>query len=586
MLLPMTSGPSLFLILNAVVLAYVLLHRPRTRVSRAAATLALGVVLWGLGGTVSFLSDNRLPWLRLAAVGGLLIPANLAFFTATLAEGDRPGKSRVLLPLLYATALLLYLGLDLSPVLAGATGSLSRPGGYHLRDPRYLWIGAYVLAGWGYAFLQLATLLLREPGSPDPRAVRFSIVALLAPSILGAIFIPILGAYAAGAVPTVSFVGVLVSDSLLFAAFYFRLVELDVTFLLKKLALYGLACLLVGPTIIGIVMFIERFVELRVDNESVVVLAAIGAGVALLFAVVKDKLEEGVERMFFWKAYRYERLIQKFEVELREARERLRRAERLAAVGELAAVVAHEIKNPLGPIRGYAELLASELARNPAVGSDSLLTKGVGIILEEVAKIDKRVHDLLELGREELPRVEPCPLPRILERALMLVQFESGGLSRIGVVHEIDANLPPVDGDPDLLEQAFVNLLQNAMQAMPKGGRLRIAAHVGAATSPGAEPLVRISVIDSGGGIAPERLASLFNPFQTTKRRGHGLGLVIVKNIVEKHRGRIQVESPPGTGTTVVIELPVRRAPAEAPAPAPTPTPTPAPAPAARETHH
>lgn len=222
----------------------------------------------------------------------------------------------------------------------------------------------------------------------------------------------------------------------------------------------------------------------------------------------------------------------------------LNQAERLAALGEMTAGVAHEIRNPLGIISSTAQLLRERLARYEPQN------RLAEIIVEEANRLNEKVTEFLDFARPRTPNLQSCELEKVLDRSLELLQPEIDRL-HIAVERRYQSDGKPQVADPDLLHQAFLNILLNALQAMPEGGRLKVSLAPGT-NGEGS----RIRIEDSGEGIDPETLKKVFNPFFTTKEKGSGLGLPIVKSIVESHQGAIRIESQPGRGTAVTIELP------------------------------
>ncbi len=230
--------------------------------------------------------------------------------------------------------------------------------------------------------------------------------------------------------------------------------------------------------------------------------------------------------------------------QLLATREELYRAEKLAAVGELAAGVAHEINNPLAIIRGNAELLEMELP------TDSPSREEVAIITRQVGRVERIVSGLLRFARHEERRLERLELHRLLDD----VQGSMGhqvSLEGITFFKEYDPALPELIADGDQLRQLFANLMVNAAQAMPQGGTLSLTTRFDPETATCA-----VIVADSGGGIAPERLSKIFNPFYTTKGTGTGLGLSVSYGIVREHGGSITATSPPGAGALFTVTLP------------------------------
>jgi len=225
---------------------------------------------------------------------------------------------------------------------------------------------------------------------------------------------------------------------------------------------------------------------------------------------------------------------------LAQAQAEARRSERLAALGALSAGLAHEIRNPLGVIKGSAEMLTQKLAQ-----SNPLATELAGYISSETNRLSALVTRFLDFARPLHADLEPRELPAILDRALNdVAQFWKG--APIQVEKQYETNLPPVPLDEGLAEQAFVNIIQNAYDVMStSGGVLRVSAERAHrdVRDRGRVDGVEVRIADSGPGIPPELREQIFNPFVTTKKTGVGLGLSIVSKIIDGHHGSIRVES-------------------------------------------
>lgn len=231
--------------------------------------------------------------------------------------------------------------------------------------------------------------------------------------------------------------------------------------------------------------------------------------------------------------------------EIRELQEKVRRSERLASLGRLAAGMAHEIRNPLSSIRGFAQYFMRRLrGQEEEVGYASIMVR-------EVDRLNRVITQLLDFARPKEPQREPHSLDTIMSSSLSLLGPEIAR-RKVEVEKECEPALPLVAVDRDQLSQAFLNLLLNALESMDGGGKIRIGLRKGPVPS-----TVEATVADTGGGIPAEDLGKIFEPFFSTKRKGTGLGLAIVHQIVEGHGGEISVESREGIGTTFKILLPV-----------------------------
>jgi signal transduction histidine kinase len=233
---------------------------------------------------------------------------------------------------------------------------------------------------------------------------------------------------------------------------------------------------------------------------------------------------------------------------LEQAQEEARRSERLAALGQLTAGLAHEIRNPLAVIKGSAETLTRRLQ-----SADPLTTELAGYISTEVNRLNTVVTRFLHFARPLKLERRPTQIPPLLERALKVAR-DRWPEAKVEVTQQYSADLPEMIVDPDLCEQAFANLVLNAYEAMSDtGGRLTV--RVAAANSDGRRG-VEVGIEDTGPGIPPELREQVFNPFFTTKKEGVGLGLSLVSKIVDDHRGWIRISSEPGKGACFRVFLP------------------------------
>ena len=240
--------------------------------------------------------------------------------------------------------------------------------------------------------------------------------------------------------------------------------------------------------------------------------------------------------------------------ELRTVQAQLIEAERMAAIGEVVASVAHGIRNPLANIRASAQvaLLDCRDADPAAVGPRSLAD-----IVAEVDRLAARLRDLLQFVRPAERRSRPTDLNTVIRGALGLL---SGRIAESGIRVEdgLAPALPVISGDPMVLEQVFLNILGNAVDAMPRGGTLTVTS--GTESNNGA-PMVFAEVGDTGCGIPPEKHDKIFDLFYTSKAQGTGLGLAVAKKFAAAHGGTISLRSKPGEGTTFRVTLPLRSAP-------------------------
>jgi signal transduction histidine kinase len=246
-----------------------------------------------------------------------------------------------------------------------------------------------------------------------------------------------------------------------------------------------------------------------------------------------------------------EERVRRATADLGETQRQLFQSEKLAALGKLSAGIAHEIRNPLTSIKILIHSLVDAMA------TAASREKDLAVIETEIERVNKIIKQFLDFARPRPPSLEPRDVRKVLEETIALVVYE---MEAQGVLlkREDDPALPPVPMDGEQMKQVFLNLLLNAIQAMPQGGKLKVATavqrHSGGTHG---SPVVTITFQDSGEGIAEEIQSRIFEPFFSTKEEGIGLGLPIAQRIIEEHGGEIKLESTLGKGTTFYITLPL-----------------------------
>jgi signal transduction histidine kinase len=229
-------------------------------------------------------------------------------------------------------------------------------------------------------------------------------------------------------------------------------------------------------------------------------------------------------------------------VHIQQAEEAVRRSDRLAALGQLSAGLAHELRNPLGTIKASAEMLSRQVSSENEVAREV-----AGFISTEVDRTNSLVTRFLQFARPLQVRLEKADLAQMLDRAVAAAQREA---NNVAIYKNYDPDIAPFPLDAELMERVVYNLVVNAAQASAAGGAVTVKTRAAGGT-------VEISVIDRGQGIDPKDLGSIFNPFFTTKPTGVGLGLAIVSKIVDEHGGKITVESEKGRGSVFRVLLPM-----------------------------
>jgi two-component system, NtrC family, sensor histidine kinase HydH len=235
---------------------------------------------------------------------------------------------------------------------------------------------------------------------------------------------------------------------------------------------------------------------------------------------------------------------------LKASQDALVRTEKLAAVGQLAASVGHELRNPLAAVRNANTYLGKQLA-TVAGSLDPKVPQFVALIDHEVAACTKIIADLLDFARARQPVLQPCPLRALVADACSVVPE-----SNVRIVNAVPEDLPVPSVDKDHFRQVVINLVQNAVEAIPAGAS---PGEVIVSAEGGGEREWTLVVSDNGVGIAPDEIGKIFEPLFTTKAKGTGLGLAIVASMVKAHGGTIRVESQPGAGARFIVQIPGSR---------------------------
>ncbi len=276
------------------------------------------------------------------------------------------------------------------------------------------------------------------------------------------------------------------------------------------------------------------------------------ADLARSFNSMSRQLHEARDEITGWTKTLEARVNQKTQ-ELDRAHEQMFRVEKMASIGKLAAIVAHEINNPLAGILTYAKLLKKHFAKENS-GKHAETMASLDLIESESRRCGEIIKNLLTFARATSMNYELANLNGVVNRCVLLVQHQLE-LSNIQLHLELAPHLPSVRCDPAQIEQVILALVMNAIDAMRGGGNLTVRSRKAADSLH-----VQIEVQDDGSGIPAELLPEMFEPFVTTKERGHGLGLglAISRIIVERHQGQIEVASRPGKGTLFTVTLPLQ----------------------------
>lgn len=312
---------------------------------------------------------------------------------------------------------------------------------------------------------------------------------------------------------------------------------------------------LLGTTITSILAAGVQFSFVRYIQEDQYIDAdgRIELGVRLTFLVLFGFFTNRVVEQMRRETRRYQSTAEELaqaNTSLKEVQAQVRRSERLAALGQLTAGLAHELRNPMGTMKSSAELLARNVAPDNEIAREM-----AGYISSEVDRTNLIISRFLEFARPRNLQLETAPIEPLLDRVIEQVNREkTGNAATVTIEKDCPPGVPELEFDSQLMERVFSNLIMNAAQASNPGGVVTVKTSHTAGQ-------VEISVIDRGTGIDAKNLESIFNPFFTTKSDGVGLGLAIVSKIVDDHGGKITVESVLGEGTTFRVLLPLAPSP-------------------------
>ncbi|MFT3839434.1 MAG: ATP-binding protein [Myxococcaceae bacterium] len=515
-LVAQSVGALLVAVLNLLVAGYAFALGAKDPRRLPFALGPLGVSIFGFCWFIALLDPSSFE--RMQDLGALAVAAALAGFCADFPR-RKPGVAWKLGSVLAAL------------VVSGAASKLFEARGFSF-TPVFLRLSGLTLLGLAF--------LLQLRG--DAGTARFRRRIAIAAFASGAIYLAAVGLlHSAGEEPIDPVVVGLIAAELFTALYVFeRKVELH--FLVSRAITYSVLSMLVALA----ASLVFRRLGYPVDLVQVTVTVGISLVAAVLFVGLGELVNRKVEAVLFPDQAKVAALLAASKSELAALRARLEQVERLAIAGELAASVAHEIKNPLAALNGYAQLLGSQLTRvEPAARAN--FEQAVKVIGEECGRINERVSELLDLGRKAPLRVEPLDLNRLALDVIAVVDATLGG--RV-VKTRFDAGAGQVFADADALRGALLNLMKNAIEASPPGGEIEVVTRVEGGST-------RLEVLDRGPGLPktsdPERV---FQAFYTTKTGGTGLGLAIARSAVEACGGRLMLASRgDGAGACAQVEL-------------------------------
>ncbi|MDD5594100.1 MAG: ATP-binding protein [Candidatus Margulisbacteria bacterium] len=321
---------------------------------------------------------------------------------------------------------------------------------------------------------------------------------------------------------------------------------LDVNLVIRAGLVYSaLTVLFAGFYALAILSTNRLFQNLASFNEYGATILVVFVSV-LVFQPLRDRIQSAVDRLFFRGDYYYQKTINDLSIENLKLYGGLLQADKLSALGTIAAGMAHEIKNPLASIKGLTQVLPENLE------DPEFIRKYSEIVPRQLDRINRIVEDLLDFGHPAGMVMQAVDVEEVLEDILRLVENQCRK-ANIEIVRDFQKQ-SLITGNAEKLSQAFMNIILNAIQAMPGGGFLKLKTYNLPLTTV-------IEIADTGAGIPAGKLSNIFDPFYTTKESGTGMGLAVTHRIIKEHNGTIEVASEVGKGTTFKLCLPIRQEP-------------------------
>ncbi|MBI1292688.1 hypothetical protein GC173_15850 [bacterium] len=549
-------------LLNFAVVAWMVRLGDRTRSGFFLMLNCLGLILWAAGQFMhQALQLEAGLTMALPYLATLLIPANFLHHAMT--------RPRPLVPIWGRPSMIFAV---FAPAVV-----LPLLGNYHESLSEFLFVTmrteiprldstatrAAVLYALGCILGAVAALAVRYNGStgPDQNLSKHLIGCIVGPFLFAGVIWASSGSGQALILPSPGFLFAIMAQGAVVVVL--RQEELRAPHIFQRVV-YVLAAIIVSFVLVALLSELYSLLIGSVLVDRTIGWLLVAIMLCLLLGARLAHIDRLLDKILFTRAAEYRRVVEETRRELADTRERLRRTERLSVVGELAARVGHEIKNPLGPIKGYAQIMRDKLEQcDDFIHRDAFL-RHLSVIFEEVENIDRRVRELLDSARIPQLAIAPIDVNRLVERCATILGMEAATHAEldddrrptridVDLHREVDA----ITGDEARLEEALFNLGRNALESMNDNPG-RIVLETRPAQFPNGQPAVRIAVEDNGPGIDEEMASHLFEAFYTRKQGGTGLGLAIVKSIVEAHGGEIAMK--PGAdqkGTRFEILLPL-----------------------------
>ncbi len=535
---PFALSGLLILITNLSLGIFVLIKAPKVFANRLWIYFLIAISLWGLGAYKTGSAhdpQSALLWFKIGHIGVTCIPIFLLHFCQYFLEN----KNKRFIVNIYLIGFLFLLALFTNHMISHVKFMFNSF--YYLTNPSiiyiifiFLWVASII---YNY---QLAYKKIQTCSGEEKNKIKYFFISSGIGYAGGLTnFLPIFGI---NIYPYGNFLVAVFPIVMTFVILKYNL--MDINIIIRRSLIYSLLVAIITIIFLICVLISEHIFSQAIHGQNVTASIITASLIAIIFIPLKNKIQDFIDRAFF-KATPLE-MAQENE----QLRKEVAQSERMKSIAILASGMAHEIKNPLTPIKTFSEQLPFKL------DDKEFLLKFSKIINKEVDRIDGLVQELLSYARPSIPHLEPTNIGQLIEQTLEFLNNDIIG-HKITLNTSFNNKNTLINIDFNQIRQAFLNIFLNAIDAMPHGGTLTVTTHI-TGISPSK---IIIEITDTGCGIDPKDLSHIFDPFFTKKDHGTGLGLSITHEIIKNHNGRILVESELGKGSDFRIELPLQISP-------------------------
>ncbi|MEA3493091.1 MAG: ATP-binding protein [Candidatus Margulisiibacteriota bacterium] len=502
--------------------------------------LSFAMALWCFGQFMGEIAGNKelvLFWTRAGVGAAVFIPIFFLHFILSLV-GKAFAEKRTI-GLVYGLGIM-FLGLDFTAFFVADIEPALGFRYYPKPGVVYPFFAIFIFSCFGYGLLRLFLAYRDAYGARRNQLLYVLVAAIIGFSGGVTTFFPIWGIN----FPILSHYSLpLYLLITVYAIVKHRL--LDISVIIRESLIYSTLTLLFAG-FYALAVLATNYLLLRfVDFPPVLTVILVVFASVLVFQPVREKVQRGVDRLFFRGEFGYQKTIDDLSAENKKLFQSLLRSDKLAALGTLSAGMAHEIKNPLASIKGMTQVLDENL------NDPEFIKKYQELVSRQIDRINNLVEKLLKFGQPQTLALKEFDLCQVIEDVLSLLENQCKK-KQVEVVKELK-HRPKIEGDAEQLSQVFMNFLLNAIQAMGDRGELSVKS------APRGPNFLCIEVRDTGAGIPTGKIDNIFDPFFTTRDKGTGMGLAVAYRIVKEHGGEINVESEIGRGTEFRIWLPIKQ---------------------------